>query len=436
MEKKRVFSKSLILLAITSIMLFAMSITSMAATNVTNIRQTEVGQNRAKIEFNGADGAKGYYIYYSSNNGAKWTRVDDDIYPDSYKPEYTYTGLSVGCTYKVKAVPVYETYVSGTGYVYNAKENLAATGEIVTAPSSDALGTVKQIGATYNSVTIKWSPSYGTTKYVIYRDNNMTNGVKVAEVKGSQTSVKIKAKAGTQSTYYVYPVRVSSTGYEAIYSYNYESISGVKTAPKAPVKVASLAYHNISWDKYSKTKVTVGWDRNDNNEFYEQGYRIAVYSVDGKKKLKTYNITNSYTRSKTFSLKAIKNKGFRVKVSSYVVVNGKKCYSKWSKTKVVIPQADVKLTRKSKTSVKLSWKKVSNATGYTIYACKNAGSFTSNKKWYKVAKVGKKTTSYTVKKLKTGNYAGFYVIPTVKIGKKSYKADATWYMSMYMSKYY
>lgn len=31
MEKKRVFSKSLILLAITSIMLFAMSITSMAA---------------------------------------------------------------------------------------------------------------------------------------------------------------------------------------------------------------------------------------------------------------------------------------------------------------------------------------------------------------------------------------------------------------------
>lgn len=58
MEKKRVFSKSLILLAITSIMLFAMSITSMAATNVTNIRQTEVGQNRAKIEFNGADMAQ------------------------------------------------------------------------------------------------------------------------------------------------------------------------------------------------------------------------------------------------------------------------------------------------------------------------------------------------------------------------------------------
>lgn len=41
MEKKRVFSKSLILLAITSIMLFAMSITSMAATETNmNIQQT------------------------------------------------------------------------------------------------------------------------------------------------------------------------------------------------------------------------------------------------------------------------------------------------------------------------------------------------------------------------------------------------------------
>ena len=435
MEKKRVFSKSLLLLAITSIMLFAMSITSMAAENVTDIRQTSAGENSAKIEFNGADGAYGYFIYYSSDNGTSWTKFNDHKEStDSLSPNFSSYKFNVGSTYKIKVVPVFKKYTVSSYFVLEGKEDLAAIGEIVTAPSSRALGTVKQIGATYNSVTIQWSPSYGTTKYVVYRDGNKDKGVKVAEVDGSQTSVKIKAEAGTISTYYVYPVRVSSTGYEAINGYS--SISGVESAPKAPVNVASLAHNNISWDANNRTKVTVGWDRNDNNKFYEQGYRIAVYSVDGKKKLKTYNIANSYTRSKTFSLKAIKNKGFRVKVSSYVVVNGKKCYSKWSKTKVVIPQADVKLTRKSKTSVKLSWKKVSNATGYTIYACKNAGSFTSNKKWYKVAKVGKKTTSYTVKKLKTGNYAGFYVIPTVKIGKKSYKADASWYMKMYMSKYY
>ena len=86
MEKKRVFSKSLILLAITSIMLFAMSITSMAATNVSNIRQTSADNDSVKIEFVGTDGAYGYYIYYSSTNGASWTRVDSSTskYPDTY----------------------------------------------------------------------------------------------------------------------------------------------------------------------------------------------------------------------------------------------------------------------------------------------------------------------------------------------------------------
>ena len=50
MEKKRVFSKSLILLAITSIMLFAMSITSMAATETNmNIQQTGSSSSRCII---------------------------------------------------------------------------------------------------------------------------------------------------------------------------------------------------------------------------------------------------------------------------------------------------------------------------------------------------------------------------------------------------
>lgn len=109
MEKKRVFSKSLILLAITSIMLFAMSITSMAATNVSNIRQTSADNDSVKIEFVGTDGAYGYYIYYSSTNGASWTRVDSSTskYPDTYDGSYTLNNLSSGTTYQIKVVPVY-----------------------------------------------------------------------------------------------------------------------------------------------------------------------------------------------------------------------------------------------------------------------------------------------------------------------------------------
>lgn len=433
MEKKRVFSKSLLLLAITSIMLFAMSITSMAATSVTNMRQTDAEENSAKVEFNGADGAEGYYIYYSSNGGKKWTRVDDDEYPDSYYPYYTFYNLNVGSTYKVKAVPVYKKVIDYSwNYVYEGKETQAGVCEIVTAPSSNDLGIVKQTAATYNSVTINWSPVYGATKYVIYRDGGMSDGAKVAEVKGTNTSVKIKAESGSNSSYYVYPVRVSSTGYQGVDSY--ECVTGVMAAPKAPVKVASYKDGNLQWDTDNASKVTVGWDRNQNG-VSPDGFKVAIYSVDGKKKLKTYNINSTYKTSQEISLKAIKNKEFKVKVAGYIKVNGKKCYSKWSKYKVVIPQADIKVAKKSKTSVKLSWKKVANATGYTVYVCKNASAFNDNKVWKKVAKVGKKTTSYKVKKLKKGNYAGFYVIPTVKVKGKTYKADPTVYKKIYMSTY-
>ena len=72
--------------------------------------------------------------------------------------------------------------------------------------------------------------------------------------------------------------------------------------------------------------------------------------------------------------------------------------------------------------MKVSWSKVANATSYTIYACKDENVSKENQKWYKVKTVSKKTTSYTVKNLKNGKYAGFYVIPTVKIGGKKYKS--------------
>lgn len=68
MEKKRVFSKSLILLAITSIMLFAMSITSMAATNVSNIRQTKATTNSYTIEWDASEGAEYYKVLDENGN--------------------------------------------------------------------------------------------------------------------------------------------------------------------------------------------------------------------------------------------------------------------------------------------------------------------------------------------------------------------------------
>lgn len=75
MREKKVLSKSLLLLAITSIMLFAMSITSFAASTVTNVTQTDSSESSVTITYSGDVQAYGYYVYYSKDNKS-WVRKD------------------------------------------------------------------------------------------------------------------------------------------------------------------------------------------------------------------------------------------------------------------------------------------------------------------------------------------------------------------------
>lgn len=96
----------------------------------------------------------------------------------------------------------------------------------------------------------------------------------------------------------------------------------------------------ISSEDYLKTQITkiktvknkkikIRWKEN----IYSNGYQIQYstksnYSTDSKK----IKITNNNTTTKTIS--DIKNrKKYYYRVRTYIIVNGKKIYSKWSKTK-------------------------------------------------------------------------------------------------------
>lgn len=89
------------------------------------------------------------------------------------------------------------------------------------------------------------------------------------------------------------------------------------------------------------------------------------------------------------------------------------------------------MTRTGYHTVRINWDKIANATGYTIYACKDM--YAEKPSWYKVAQVGAGTTSYEITNLTRGKYVGFYVIPTVKVGGKSYKAEAAWSIYGYLN---
>ena len=130
-------------------------------------------------------------------------------------------------------------------------------------------------------------------------------------------------------------------------------------------------------------------------------------------------------------MKSVRNKGFKCRVTGYIKLNNKKYYGTKSSWKVIIPQPGFKMTRTGYHTVKLNWDSIKNATGYTVYACKDVKA--EKPVFYKVKEVGAGTTSCEVSNLTRQRYVGFYVIPTVKVKGKTYKPAPTWTIYGYLN---
>ena len=74
MRRERTFKKSLLFLAIMSIMIFAMSITASAA--ATNIKQTEGTKSYVEISWDSSNGRADYYkVYYSTSENGNYGSI-------------------------------------------------------------------------------------------------------------------------------------------------------------------------------------------------------------------------------------------------------------------------------------------------------------------------------------------------------------------------
>lgn len=200
--------------------------------------------------------------------------------------------------------------------------------------------------------------------------------------------------------------------------------------------MANAKYEDtFDWRPSAGNDVKIGWTMNKNDQYYADGWQVVISTVDAKKKLKTINVSgvrNSVINT-TFNIKSVKNKGFSVKVRGYIQLdNGSKKYGAWSDKKVVIPQAKTSVSRKSNSSVTVKWSKISKATKYEIYVCKDVN--VSNPKFKKVATV-KNKTSYVIKNIKSYQTYGVYVKAVVKYGKKTYKSSIAGYHSFRFTYY-
>ncbi len=409
--KKGFLSKSILLLAVTAVMFFAMTVTAFAD-QVEDLTQTNDSETSVTVSWTAPVGYTYFDVYYATSKDGTYAQYPTTLTNYNTSLSYfTLSSLGAGKSYYIYIVPVEKTWDSSTySYVYTEMTELKSdVFEAVTAPNT-AVTNLKQSYASTKAVKLSWTASTGATGYYIrtsYSGSNVT--------KTTKTAVKLSLSAGSYQTYYVVPYRVSESGYVAEGTYAYNKVTAY-SAPNKPTNVASASDGNVSWNP-STNKVTVGWDKNSNNSYTPDGYQLVVYDVKGKTKLKTYTIKSGSTYTYKFKIASIKNKGCRVAMRSYVKINGKKYYSSWTSKTVVLPQAKITAaTQKNATTVKISWKKVTGATKYIIYYKKGYSGT------WKSKKVSAKKTAYTFKKLSTGNDYYFYVMPVVKVGSKKYTA--------------
>lgn len=187
--------------------------------------------------------------------------------------------------------------------------------------------------------------------------------------------------------------------------------------------------------------------------FKKEGTNITgfeIYRKKGKKYKKIATTTASYYTDSNLQKSTVYD--YKARAYYYNPNTKQKAYSDYvcfSAETGVSNNIGLKLEKKSKTSVKLTWTKVSGAVRYEIYRSNTSStnhnasqkygygtgiSVLSNEKWELVKSIKKaKTTTYTDKKLKSGMDYSYRIVAYYKSGKKEKSVYAADFISLQMT---
>lgn len=178
-------------------------------------------------------------------------------------------------------------------------------------------------------------------------------------------------------------------------------------------KVSVGQVKNVKATSNKTTEIKISWKKVKKIT----GYRVYVYN-NSTKKYEYY----AKTKNTSITIKKLKSSTqYKIKVRAYKTVKGKNYYGKYSsvlKTATKPSETkNVKVKSQTDSTIKLSWSKVSRASGYRVYICNDS----ENKyKYYGYTN----TNSITIKKLKSATQ--------YKIKVRAYKnVDGTRYFGAY-----
>ena len=308
----------------------------------------------------------------------------------------------------------------GRTYYYKVRAYVAVGKTKIYGPWSGVVSHMNPLGATtkataaltsYNAVKFSWNAVNGANGYTAYYK------------KSAEGEDKYVLLGNTSKT------NISKSGLEAGVSYDFKVVAYYKSGSVDIVseECAIAAVSTLGTMKApevisnSATQVKVSWE--DING--QSGYEVSM-NTSATKKSKTAVCAGTDVISKV--LTATRAVPYYYSVRPYVTVGKTKIYGPWSDTvKYTLPltaPATVKADLSAYNAVKVSWSKVSGATGYYVYyKSSTADTFKELKKTTAV--------SHNQTKLAAGTTYEFKVIPyyNPKKTKTFYKGEESMIVS-------
>lgn len=299
--------------------------------------------------------------------------------------------------------------------------------------ADDKIGCVDVFNAknqTQSSIILEWDRGIGADGYIISRQDRTTDGkyIEIATIDNPLVTKILDSniKAGCQYNYKIQ----SYTNYRGKKIYSKAEI--IKTA-SSPLKVEgfSLVTQNqksisLQWEEVSgATGYTIY-----RMDYKSNGKYKKVCDVKGMLKYTDSNLTPSHK--------------YYYMIKAYKEVDSERSYSVSStviKTATSPEQIqNLRAVEKDETSIKISWDKLPNATGYVIYRMTNNDAdyegewlYDDINGWYYSSKVGKyvkyavindaNKTTYTNKNLNEQQNYNYRVVPYYKADGKYYYGD-------------
>ena len=181
MRREKVLNRSLLILAIMAIMLFAMTITASAASGsaVTNLQQTDDTKTGVTVQWSGNYGEE-YLVYLSQDRYSGYQALSS--YTSTSNKKYIYN-LQAGRAYYV----IVQTYVNKQ--LVGQSDPL----QVVTTPENVNYKSIKQTSGTKNKIGLQWNSVSGVTGYVVAK----ISGSKVeAQYNVTTNKATVPAQAG------------------------------------------------------------------------------------------------------------------------------------------------------------------------------------------------------------------------------------------------